>query len=72
MKVLIIAHVNSKKARIEKDLTGDLHVYVSEPALEGRANKAIIKSLAEYFKTKENKIFLIKGMKSKIKEFEVD
>ncbi|MBI4097943.1 MAG: DUF167 domain-containing protein, partial [Candidatus Levybacteria bacterium] len=41
MKITIIAHPNSKRPRVEKDLFGGLHVYVSESPLEGRANNAI-------------------------------
>ncbi len=52
MRINIIAHPNSKKPRIEKDLLGEVHVYVSEPPLEGKANNAIREALAKYFKVK--------------------
>ncbi len=71
MKVLVISHPNSKKPRIEKDLLETLHVYVNQPPLEGRANKAVIESLAEYFKVKRNCVRLLSGEKSKNKLFEI-
>lgn len=71
MKISIIAHPNSKNPRVEKDLLDTLHVYVSAPPLEGRANAAMIESLAEYFKVKKNQILLLKGERSKIKIFEI-
>ncbi len=71
MKVLVISHPNSKKPRIEKDLLETLHVYVNQPPLEGRANKAVIESLAEYFKVKRNCVGLLSGEKSKNKLFEI-
>ena len=71
MKVSIIAHPNSKKPRIEKDLLGTLHVYVSEPPLDGRANNAVRSSLAEYFKAGKNHVILMSGEKSKNKVFEI-
>lgn len=71
MKVSIIAHPNSKRPRVEKDLTDTLHIYVSAPPLEGKANKAIIQSLADYFKVKKSSVILISGEKSKIKTFEI-
>ena len=71
MLVKVIAHPNAKRPRIDKDLLGDLHVYVNAPALEGKANKAIIDSLANYFTVKKNKVVLIFGSKSKRKVFEV-
>lgn len=71
MKISIIAHPNSKNPRIEKDLTEMLHVYVSAPPLEGKANKAVIESLAKFFGTKKGKVTLISGEKSKNKVFEI-
>lgn len=72
MRILINVHPNSKKQRIEKDLLGILHVYVIQPPLKEKANKAVIEALANYFKTKKSNIFLISGMKSKIKIFEIE
>ncbi len=72
MKVSVIVHPNAKKERIEKDLFGELHVYVNQPPLEGKANQATLTSLAEYFKTGKSNVRLISGAKSKHKIFEID
>ena len=78
MKVSVVAHPNSKKtlpagrqARGEKDLLGTLHVYVSQPPLEGKANRAIIEALSKHFIVKKNSIRLLSGEKSKNKLFEI-
>jgi uncharacterized protein YggU (UPF0235/DUF167 family) len=71
MKISVVAHPNSKKPRVEKDLVGDLHVYVNYPPLEGKANDEILKSLAKFLNVKKNSISLIRGQKSKRKVFEV-
>ncbi|MGI5826784.1 MAG: DUF167 domain-containing protein [Patescibacteria group bacterium] len=71
MKVNIIAHPNARKPRIEEDLLGTLHVYVSEPPLEGKANKAVVEALADHFKVKKNQVMLVSGKKSKNKVVEV-
>ena len=71
MKIEIIAHPNSKRARIEKDLLGTLHVYVSAPPLEGKANRAIIEALGDYFGRSKSMVQLISGEKSKKKLFEI-
>ena len=42
MKLEIVVHPNSKNPRVEKDLTGMIHVYVKAPPLEGKANQAVI------------------------------
>ncbi len=71
MKVSVIAHPNSKRPRIEKDLLGTLHIYVNKPPLEGKANQAVLEALAKYFDVKKGNIILLSGAKSKVKLFEV-
>lgn len=53
------------------DMTETLHVYVEEPPLEGKANKAVIKSLAKHFKVRPNQIFINSGVKNKLKVIEI-
>ena len=67
MKVTIIAHPNAKMERVEKDLLGELHVYVKQPPLEGKANRAIEEALADYFQVKKSEVFIESGMKGKRK-----
>jgi uncharacterized protein (TIGR00251 family) len=71
VRISIIAHPNSKKPRIEKDLLETLHVYVNAPPLEGKANRAVIEALAEHFKVKKSCVLLLNGAKSKTKTFEI-
>lgn len=72
MKIEVIVHPNARKPRIEKDLLGILHIYVNAPPLEGKANMAVTEALAEFFKTKKNKVLLVQGTKSKNKIFEIE
>lgn len=72
MKYSIVAHPNSRRPRVESDLLGTLHVYVREPPLEGRANLALIESLADHFNVKKNQIRLVSGDKSKYKIIEIE
>ena len=71
MKVSVIVHPNAKRERIEKDLLDNLHVYVNQPPLEGKANRATTSALADYFKTSSSSVKLISGVKSKYKIFEI-
>ncbi len=71
MRVIVIAHPHAKHTKIEKDLEGNLHIYVNAPPLDGKANKVIIETLAEYFHVKKNMVMLMQGDKSKHKVFEV-
>lgn len=71
MDINIIAHPNSKNPRIEEDLMGTIHVFVKEPPLEGKANKAVAESLAEHLKVKKSQVILVRGEKSKSKTFKI-
>lgn len=71
MQISVITHPNSRHPRIETDLTDALHVYVSAPPLEGKANMAVIETLAKHFGVKKNAITLLSGHKSKMKRFEI-
>ncbi len=71
MLVQIVVHPNSKKPRVEKDLMDFTHIYVREPALEGKANSAVILVLAELYKVAKSSVKLTSGAKSKLKSFEI-
>lgn len=71
MNISVIAHPNSKKPRVETDLLGTLHVYVSAPPLEGKANKAVVKAIADHFNVKRSQVQLVSGAKSKQKVIEI-
>jgi uncharacterized protein len=47
---------------------GDLFkVYLTAPAVDGKANAALIKFLAEYFQVRTSAIEILKGLKSRQK-----
>lgn len=71
MKLAVIVHPNSKNPRVDKDLLGTIHIYVSEPPLEGKANNAVIGVLSNYLKVKKYQVQLVSGQKSKHKVFEI-
>lgn len=71
MKVTITAHPRAKENRVEKELSGELHVYVTAQPREGKANEQIAALLAKYFETARSNVELIAGKASKIKTFEV-
>lgn len=50
-----------------KEENGKLKVYVTSPAVEGAANKAVLTALAEFLGVKTRQIEMIKGLKSKNK-----
>jgi uncharacterized protein YggU (UPF0235/DUF167 family) len=71
MRLSIVVHANSKNPRIVQDMLGVNHVYVREPAQEGKANNAVIEALSTYYKKPKSSIQLIKGASSKFKIIEI-
>ncbi len=72
MKIFIKAKPSAKNESVEKLGDYNFAVSVKEPPKDGRANKAIIKALAEYFKVSPFSIRLISGFSSKQKVFEIN
>lgn len=62
---------SKKGPLVQTSLTGELLVYVREPAVEGRANKAVVELLAKYFEVPKSHIQIISGHKSKQKRFKI-
>jgi len=71
MLIKIKVFPGSKKDEIVMRKDDEFEVRVKEKAEEGKANKAVIKVLANYFKIDESKIRLIKGFKERSKIFEI-
>ena len=63
--------MGAKKSGIQKIDDTHFKVSVNAPAVEGRANRAILRILAEYFGLKLVCIKLISGLKSKKKIFDI-
>lgn len=51
---------------------GKLKVYLTAPAVEGKANQALMEYLSEHFKVKKNQIRIIRGEKSREKVIEIN
>lgn len=71
MRVDIKVIANAKKGFLKEE-NGILKVYVTVPALEGKANKAVIRTLAQHFNVKKNQIGIIKGLQSQYKTINIE
>ena len=61
---------NAKKDLIKEE--GGLYkIYLHAPAVEGKANKALIDLLAEHFNVHKSQIEIIKGLKSRHKTINI-
>ncbi|UAK33065.1 DUF167 domain-containing protein [Nocardia asteroides] len=64
---------NSRKGPLVETLDdGSLQLYVRAPAVEGKANKAAIELLAEYYGVPKSAVRLTVGATSRFKRFEID
>ena len=66
MKIPIKVIAGAKKA-LWKEAEGQIKVYVTAPAMEGRANEALVDFLAGHFGVKKSAIEIVKGLKSHYK-----
>lgn len=67
MRVHVCVRTRSSREEVVKLSVGSYRVYMHEPALEGKANKKLVKMFAEYFRTKKNKVRIVQGLKNKDK-----
>ena len=61
---------NAKRNEVKKEGEG-LKVYLSAPAVEGKANKALIKILAEHFRVKKSQVKIVRGTNSRDKTIKI-
>ena len=83
MKIIVKTKPGAKRESVERvdqptlDLGGpksSMPVYkisVKEPAVEGKANEALVKTLAQHFKVAHRSVRLVSGRTSKTKVFEI-
>ncbi len=71
MKIFIKARPSAKEEFIKKIDGINFIVAVREPPVKGKANKAIARALADYFKVAPSAVRLVSGFSSKQKVFEI-
>jgi uncharacterized protein (TIGR00251 family) len=70
MKISVKVFPNSKTEEVVKE--GDRFlVRVKEPAKEGKANRAVIKLLADHFDVSQSSIIILSGFKNRNKIIEI-
>ena len=70
MKLNIRVIPNAKKSKIIKE-ENRYKVYLTAPAVEGKANKALIEFLSEHFDVKKRQIKILRGEKARDKVVEI-
>lgn len=72
MKISVKVKANTSQERIEKTDDTNFLVWIREKPVEGKANEAVRRALAEYLGVAKSRITLIKGQTSKQKVFEIN
>lgn len=71
--MLLNIKVIAKSSRqLVKEEASGIKVYVRTAPENGKANKAVIELLAEYFKVAKKDVRIIKGFKSPLKTIEIN
>lgn len=71
MKISIKAKPNSREEKVEQITEAEFIVSVKEPPVQGRANEAIIRILADYFNVSKSQVRIVSGWTSRQKVIEV-
>jgi len=72
MKIQVKVRTSAKCDCVSFDEENQIYnVSTKAPPVEGRANEAVVKIIAGYFKVPKSQVSLKTGQKSKIKIFEV-
>lgn len=71
MRYQIYVKPKAKRLKVESKNNRELLVAVTAPAVDGKANAAVVAALAAHFQIAKNKIFIIAGQKSRRKMVEI-
>lgn len=71
MKIFISAKPSAKEDRVEKLDDTHFKVWVREPPIRGRANAALTRLLAEYFKIPLSHVSIVQGLYSREKVVDI-
>jgi len=67
VKVSVTVKANAKQDRVEAIAGGGFRIQVKVPPIEGRANEAVVRLLAEHFHVPKSHVAIIGGVSSKRK-----
>ncbi|MEO5761787.1 MAG: DUF167 domain-containing protein [Vicinamibacteria bacterium] len=70
MRIRVRVHPGAKRSKFEMR-DGELHIWVLAPAVDGKANAAVMQALSDYYRVPRTKVLLVSGETSRSKSFEV-
>jgi len=69
LNIKVIPNAKQNKVVVEP---GRLKVYLTAPAVEGKANKALVEFLADHYQVKRRAVRVVLGEKNRDKVVEID
>ena len=69
--IVSVKVIDNAKKEMVKEEAGVLKAYVKVPAVEGKANKALIELLSKHFKVSKKSISIQRGSKSRQKTISI-
>lgn len=72
MKIIEIRIIPNARKNSVIEVEGKYKVHVMAPAVDGKANIALIEVLADYFNLKKSSITIVRGQTSRIKLVSID
>lgn len=70
-RISVIAKVNAREACVEKLSESEYRVSVQAPARDGKANRALVELLAQYFDIPKTSVKIVRGHSSRHKLVEL-
>ena len=71
MKIFIKVKPNAKIDKVEQQGDDSFEVSVKEPPIQGRANRAVVELLADYFNKPKAAVKIVSGFTSRSKIIEI-
>ncbi|MBI2082435.1 MAG: DUF167 domain-containing protein [Deltaproteobacteria bacterium] len=71
MKISITVKPNARKEGVEKCADGSYRVLVRAAPVEGKANEAVVETLADYFSVPKSAVLIVKGARGRKKLVEI-
>lgn len=72
MNITVHAKPGAREERVEKIGETEYRVSVKEPPVQGKANAAIVKALAEFFGVSQSNVSIISGWTSRVKTIKIE
>lgn len=71
MKIYVSVKPNSKQEKVEKASENQFKIWVKEPPVDGKANRAVEAALARYFSVPLSSVRIVSGVSSRRKVLEI-